>query len=48
MDFPVKKTPIEWEAVLASKNAEPVAYQVTREAATEHAVARQANMVQQE
>ena len=37
MDFPVKKTPIEWEAVLASKNAEPVAYQVTREAATEHA-----------
>ena len=36
MEFPVQKTPIEWEAVLNAKNAEPVAMQVTRFAATEH------------
>ena len=35
MTFPITKTPIEWEAVLANKDAEPVALQVTRFAATE-------------
>ena len=35
MNFPVQKTPAEWQAVLAAKNAEPGALQVTRHAATE-------------
>lgn len=35
MPYPVHKSPIEWEALLTSKNAEPVALQVTRFAATE-------------
>ena len=35
MIYPVQKTEAEWQATLHSKNAEPVAYQVTRHAATE-------------
>ena len=31
----IKKTDIEWKALLAQKNAEPVAFDVTRKAATE-------------
>ena len=33
--FPIQKTADEWKAVLAAKNAEPGAFQVTRQAATE-------------
>lgn len=35
MTFPIQKTDAEWKALLAEKGAEPVAYQVTRHAATE-------------
>ncbi len=35
MEFPVQKPLIEWEAILAAKDAEPVALNVTRHAATE-------------
>ncbi len=35
MSFPVEKTPEEWRVLLAAKNAEPLAYAVTRQAATE-------------
>ncbi|OYQ40537.1 peptide-methionine (R)-S-oxide reductase [Rhodoferax sp. TH121] len=35
MTFPIQKTDAEWQAVLAEKGAEPVAFQVTRHAATE-------------
>jgi peptide-methionine (R)-S-oxide reductase len=31
----IEKTEAEWRALLAAKNAEPVAYEVTRKAATE-------------
>ena len=32
---PIQKSDTEWQALLASKNAEPVAFAVTRQAATE-------------
>ena len=35
MTYPVTKTEEEWKALLAEKGAEPVAFQVTRHAATE-------------
>jgi peptide-methionine (R)-S-oxide reductase len=35
MTYPVQKTEQAWQAELAAKGAEPVAYQVTRHAATE-------------
>ncbi len=35
MTYPVQKTDAEWLALLQAKGAEPVAYQVTRHAATE-------------
>jgi len=35
MSYPIQKTAEEWKALLAEKGAEPVAYQVTRHAATE-------------
>ena len=35
MTFPIQKTETEWQALLAEKGAEPVAFQVTRHAATE-------------
>ena len=35
MTHPIQKTDDEWRALLAEKGAEPVAYQVTRQAATE-------------
>jgi len=35
MTFPIQKTDAEWKALLTEKGAEPVAYQVTRHAATE-------------
>lgn len=35
MTFPIQKTEAEWRALLAQKGAEPVAFQVTRHAATE-------------
>jgi peptide-methionine (R)-S-oxide reductase len=35
MTYPIKKTDAEWQAILQAKGAEPVAYQVTRKAATE-------------
>jgi peptide-methionine (R)-S-oxide reductase len=34
-DFPIHKTADEWKAILAAKGAEPGAFQVTRQAATE-------------
>ena len=37
MTFPIQKTSAEWQALLQSKNAEPVAFEVTRHAATERA-----------
>ena len=37
MTFPIQKSDSEWLAVLQSKKAEPVAYEVTRHAATERA-----------
>ena len=45
MNFPVKKTPAEWQAVLAAKNAEPGALQVTRHAATERPFTGKYNQV---
>ena len=30
MDYPVKKTDAQWQALLASKGAEPAAFEVTR------------------
>jgi len=35
MTFKIEKTPDEWKQLLAAKGAEPMAYQVTRQAATE-------------
>lgn len=35
MTYPIQKTDAEWRALLAAKNAEPLAYQVTRHALTE-------------
>lgn len=35
MSHPVQKSDAEWRALLADKGAEPLAYQVTRHAATE-------------
>ena len=35
MSYPIEKTPDEWRTLLAAKNAEPLAYAVTRQAATE-------------
>ena len=35
MTYPIQKTNTEWQAELAAKGAEPVAFQVTRHAATE-------------
>jgi peptide-methionine (R)-S-oxide reductase len=35
MSYAIEKTAAEWQALLAAKNAEPGAYQVTRHAATE-------------
>ena len=35
MSYPIDKTPEEWRALLATKNAEALAYEVTREARTE-------------
>jgi len=35
MTYPVQKTDAEWRALLQAKGAEPLAYQVTRHAATE-------------
>jgi peptide-methionine (R)-S-oxide reductase len=35
MNFPVQKTDDEWRTLLADKDAEPVAFEVTRKAATE-------------
>ena len=37
MTFKVQKTPAEWQAALAARNAEPLAYEITRKAATERA-----------
>ena len=37
MSFKINKTPEEWLALLQEKNAEPLAYQITRQAATERA-----------
>ena len=45
MNFPVQKTPAEWQAVLAAKNAEPGALQVTRHAATERPFTGKYNQV---
>ena len=35
MTYPIQKTDAEWKALLAEKGAEPGAFQVTRQAATE-------------
>jgi peptide-methionine (R)-S-oxide reductase len=35
MTYPVQKTDAQWREILAQKGAEPTAYQVTRQAATE-------------
>lgn len=35
MNYPIQKAAEEWRKLLAEKNAEPVAYEVTRHAATE-------------
>lgn len=35
MTYPIAKTDAEWRALLAAKDAEPMAYFVTRQAATE-------------
>jgi peptide-methionine (R)-S-oxide reductase len=37
MTYKVEKTPEEWKALLASKGAEPLAFDVTRHEATERA-----------
>ena len=45
MTFPIEKTPAQWQAVLAAKNAEPGALQVTRHAATERPFSGKYNQV---
>jgi peptide-methionine (R)-S-oxide reductase len=35
MNFPIQKTGAEWQALLAAKGTEPLAYEVTRRARTE-------------
>ncbi len=35
MNYPIQKTAAEWKALLAEKGAEPGAFEVTRQAATE-------------
>lgn len=35
MPYPIEKTAEEWKALLEARNAEPLAYAVTRQAATE-------------
>jgi peptide-methionine (R)-S-oxide reductase len=35
MTYPIQKTDAEWKALLAQQGAEPVAFEVTRHAATE-------------
>ncbi|KJS70814.1 MAG: peptide methionine sulfoxide reductase [Comamonadaceae bacterium BICA1-1] len=35
MEFPIQKTPEQWRELLAAKGAEPLAYAVMRQAATE-------------
>ena len=35
MTYPIQKSETEWRALLAAKGAEPAAFQVTRQAATE-------------
>ena len=35
MTYPIEKTPDEWKALLQAKQAEPLAFDVTRRAATE-------------
>lgn len=35
MPYPIEKTPEEWKSLLLAKDAEPLAYAVTRQAATE-------------
>jgi peptide-methionine (R)-S-oxide reductase len=35
MTFPIEKTDAQWKALLAEKGAEPVAFEVSRHAATE-------------
>ena len=37
MTYPITKTESEWKALLAEKNAEPLAYHVTRKEGTERA-----------
>ena len=37
MTYAIEKTEAEWKALLAEKNAEPLAYHVTRKAGTERA-----------
>lgn len=37
MSYPVQKTDDEWRALLRAKNAEPLAFEVTRRMATERA-----------
>ncbi len=37
MTYKIDKTPDEWKALLAAKNAEPLAFDVTRREATERA-----------
>jgi peptide-methionine (R)-S-oxide reductase len=37
MSYKIEKTPEEWLSLLQAKGAEPLAYQVTRQAATERA-----------
>ena len=37
MTYKIEKTPEEWKALLASKSAEPLAFDVTRREATERA-----------
>ncbi|MFZ3128047.1 MAG: peptide-methionine (R)-S-oxide reductase MsrB [Rhodoferax sp.] len=37
MTYPIEKTDAEWKALLRDKGAEPVAFDVTRHAATERA-----------
>ncbi len=36
MNFPIQKTAEQWRAVLAAQDAEPLAFEVSRQAHTEH------------
>ena len=45
MTHPIQKTEAEWQALLQSKGAEPLAYQVTRHAATERPFTGKYNQV---